>query len=243
MAQPETLTGGVPTSGVPTISAVRPAPPMRTLASKLAEVMAAVGRIPKRGYNDHFKYKFATESDVADRIRRELAERNVILIPAVTECVRHEMGKTSSGAVKALTELKMTFTFRDGDSGESITTPWLGSGIDTEDKGVPKAMTSGEKYFLLKMFLIPTGDDPDAAGPTEAVRGRKPEVASEGITTPMIKRLREMMKQHNTNVDEFKAWMDKRFGYKKAEDIRRVHYNVIERYIVEGVDVTTGEEG
>ena len=36
-----------------------------------------------------------------------------------------------------------------------------GTGADTQDKGVGKAMTGAYKYMLLKTFAIPTGDDPD----------------------------------------------------------------------------------
>lgn len=134
----------------------------RALVKKLAQVMKAVERIPKNGYNEHFKYSFAREADIVEAIRKELADRNVMLLPGITAASRTEVGKTGSGAVKALTLLKMTFTFIDGDSGEEIERPWQGAGIDTEDKGTYKAMTGAEKYFLLKTFLIPTGDDPEA---------------------------------------------------------------------------------
>lgn len=133
----------------------------KSLVTKLAEVMAAVERIAKRGRNDHFKYDFATEADIAAAIRKELSSRQVMLIPAVTGEARVVVGKTSSGAEKALTQIDMLFTFMDGESGEQIERPWKGVGIDSEDKGLYKAMTGGEKYFLLKTFLIPTGDDPE----------------------------------------------------------------------------------
>ena len=42
-----------------------------------------------------------------------------------------------------------------------------GSGVDTQDKGVGKAMTYSYKYMLLKTFAIPTGEDPDKIGSEE----------------------------------------------------------------------------
>lgn len=36
--------------------------------------------------------------------------------------------------------------------------------MDDADKGLYKAYTGGEKYFLLKNFLLPTGIDPDNSG-------------------------------------------------------------------------------
>ena len=42
---------------------------------------------------------------------------------------------------------------------------WTGESLDTQDKGITKAATSAEKYFLMKTFVISTGDakdDPDS---------------------------------------------------------------------------------
>ena len=38
----------------------------------------------------------------------------------------------------------------------------MGAGDDGADKGLYKAYTGAVKYFLMKTFLIPTGDDPEA---------------------------------------------------------------------------------
>ncbi|MNP04955.1 ERF superfamily protein [compost metagenome] len=44
-----------------------------------------------------------------------------------------------------------------------IECPWYSQGVDIAgEKGVGKALTYGEKYFILKFFNIPTDkDDPD----------------------------------------------------------------------------------
>lgn len=145
----------------------------RSLAKKMAEVMAAVNRIPKRGRNEFHKYDYATEADIVEAIRGELAQRHVILLPAITGKTRTPVGEKGS----VLTELDMAFTFLDGDSGEELTRAWLGAGTDKEDKGAYKAMTGGEKYFLLKTFLIPTGDDPETEErPTAAKKATAPPV-------------------------------------------------------------------
>lgn len=128
-----------------------------SLVKKLAEVMAAVDRVAKRGRNDFHRYDYATEADIAAAIRQELASRSVLLVPAITGESRVPVGEKG----EVLTTLDMEFTFYDGDSQEQITRPWKGYGTDKGDKGGYKAMTGGEKYLLLKTFLIPTGDDPE----------------------------------------------------------------------------------
>lgn len=147
-----------------------------SLVSKLAEVMAAVERIPKRGRNDFHKYDYATEADIAATIRKELASRQIMLIPSVEGMQRDPVGDKGS----VLTTLFMTFTFLDGESGETLDRKWLGAGTDKEDKGAYKAMTGGEKYFLLKTFLMPTGDDPEADDKNKATNKAtvKPDAAT-----------------------------------------------------------------
>jgi ERF superfamily protein len=136
-------------------------PDKRRLVAKLAEVMTAVERIPKRGHNVHFNYDYATEADIVAAIRLELAKRHVMLLPAVTAMQRDPVGEKGN----VLTTLIMDFTFMDGESGAEITRPWIGAGTDTADKGCYKAVTGGAKFFLLKTFLVPTGDDPEAEQP------------------------------------------------------------------------------
>jgi hypothetical protein len=141
-----------------------------SLAAKLAEVMAAVERVPKRGINDFHKYAYATEADIVAVVRKELASRHVILIPAILNSDRVAVGEKG----EFLTSLGMEFTFIDGESLERETFPWLGVGSDKGDKGAYKAMTGGEKYFLLKTFLIPTGDDPELDASLPDIQLREP---------------------------------------------------------------------
>lgn len=211
-----------------------------SLARKLAEVMAAVGRIPKRGYNEHFKYQFVLEADVLDVVRKELSDRKIILIPQILSVER-------TGA--NLTQIAMRFTFMDGETLETIDYSWFAQGQDTQDKGISKAATSGEKYFLLKAFLIPTGDDPDQDGALKepkrpaATATRPPAEAKPDliITAEQGRRIKSLMKAHNTHVDEFKAWVKARFHVTDARELRQKHYEAITRYIIEGIDITTGE--
>lgn len=128
------------------------------LVKKLAEVMQAVERVPKRGRNEFHKYDYATEADIVAVVRLELARRGVMLFPAIVGESRVPVGDKGS----VLTALDMEFEFVDGVTGETIKKSWKGYGTDKEDKGGYKAMTGGEKYFLLKTFLMPTGDDPEA---------------------------------------------------------------------------------
>lgn len=158
----------------------------KTLVAKLAAVMAVVERVPKNGYNDFHRYRYAMEADIVAVVRQELASRHVMLVPSVESMQREPVGEKG----QILTTLTMTFTFLDGESGETLTRSWIGAGTDKEDKGAYKAMTGGEKYFLLKTFLMPTGDDPEADDqPKHTAKGseeRREQVQASGSSTKAV---------------------------------------------------------
>lgn len=133
----------------------------RSLVKKLAEVTAALGRIPKNGFNKFHNYHYAMEADVVEAVRGEYAQRHLMLFPSVmTE--RTELRTTKSGGTENLVTLLVAFTIADGDSGEEQTFHIAGQGQDAGDKGTYKAMTGATKYALMKLHLLPTGDDPEA---------------------------------------------------------------------------------
>jgi hypothetical protein len=133
------------------------APPPPTLVGKLAAVMAAVERVPKSGWNDFHKYHYATEADLSDAVRSNLAKNGVMLIPSVDK-IEWRGVQTKNGEEKIAT-LTVRFTATDGKDKIEFTV--IGEGQDRGDKATYKAMTSAMKYALVKLFLIPTGDDPE----------------------------------------------------------------------------------
>ncbi|MGB9791326.1 MAG: ERF family protein [Thermacetogeniaceae bacterium] len=129
----------------------------KSLACKLAQVMSEVQSVPKKGYNDFHKYNYVMEADLLEAIRDKLAQKKVFIFSSVDELIQEG----------TLTTVKMTFTFVDGESGEQFSVTYYGTGDDKGDKGAYKAYTGALKYFLMKTFLVPTGDDPEADTETD----------------------------------------------------------------------------
>ena len=131
--------------------------------------------------------------------------------------------------------------FLDGETGASIKKPWRGYGTDKEDKGGYKAMTGGEKYFLLKTFLIPTGDDPEATDDARDQRARDTKPSAEtpaakvnpatpqAIQRPGVindaqrKRMHTIATKHGWKAEIVKAWL-LTVGYQSSKDIRVKDY-------------------
>ena len=138
----------------------------RSLVRKLAEVTAAVGRIPKNGTNKFHNYQYVMEADLVDAVRAEYAKRHLVMWPNV-ETERTEKVTTSSGKTENLVTLGVLFSVEDGESGEVRSFSIIGQGQDAGDKGSYKAMTGATKYALMKLHLIATGDDPETDSGTD----------------------------------------------------------------------------
>src|SRR5687767_10651460 len=122
------------------------APVKPSLVKKLSAIMAIVNRIPKRGHNDFHNYDYATEADIVEAVRGELASRNLMILPRATRREAINITRTTNKGEKSttLTFADMTFAVEDGDSGEIREFPWTGCGEDSGDKGIYKAMTGAE---------------------------------------------------------------------------------------------------
>lgn len=132
------------------------------LYEKLLDIQKSVDTIIKDGRNQSDKYDFASDENVLDTFRPLMDERKLLLIPRMKSASIHE-GTTRSGTVRYLTEITFDMVWHDTESGEELSVPWYSQGVDLAgEKGVGKAATYAEKYFLLKFFHIPTKrDDPD----------------------------------------------------------------------------------
>jgi hypothetical protein len=136
---------------------------------KLIEVRKTVPYLQKE--NPGTQYKYVSSSQVLANVRGKMDELGLLLIPAVIghnvtgEVVEYMDGNRPKKTSTYFTELEMTMTWVNAEKpDETIVCPWYAQGVDIAgEKGVGKALTYGEKYFLLKSFNIATDkDDPDS---------------------------------------------------------------------------------
>ena len=129
-------------------------PPL-SLANKILKIMQDVEYLQKDNVNSFHKYKYITEAKVSKVFRDKFIEYKMILIPSAKY---HDMEN-------GITNIDMTVAIICCETGEKIEVPWAGQGADKGDKGMYKAFTGGLKYFLMKTFMLPTGDDPEKFNP------------------------------------------------------------------------------
>ncbi len=144
----------------------------KTIDAAILAVMDAVPYVCKTGTIDlkgkGRSYKYAGEADLISKIRPAMLANGLTLTPAGMELVAHE---TYPGQYGPVNRVIVRATYRLGHtSGQSLTVTTLGEGCDQGDKATPKALTGALKVCLREMFVVETGEDPDATPSTKQQR-------------------------------------------------------------------------
>jgi len=141
---------------------VAPAPCIPSLAKKMARVMGEITRVEKNGRHPHHGYQYATSDDVFQAVRLAMAKHNLAVFPNMVSWRQEPVGK------QVRTYGVFEFTLVCGDTGESKVCHWQAEADDTQDKGINKVATAALKNFLLKAFVMSTGEDAEdtEANPT-----------------------------------------------------------------------------
>lgn len=136
------------------------------LYEKLLKIKESVEYLQKE--NEGQQYNFVSSSQVISALRKKMNEYKLLLIPEVEEArynvITEKISSKGNPTVDLLTELFIHFKWVNVENPqETLIVKWYGQGVDTSgEKGIGKAYTYAEKYFLLKFFNIPTDkDDPD----------------------------------------------------------------------------------
>ena len=136
---------------------------------KLLAVRKAVPYLQKASQGH--QYNYTGSSQVLGAVREKLDELGLILITKVVD--HNVLAETVENVDKYnnnkktttyFTELTLEYTWVNAEKPEeTITIPFYAQGVDIAgEKGVGKALTYSEKYFMLKQFNIATDqDDPD----------------------------------------------------------------------------------
>lgn len=130
----------------------------KNLAEKLAAIRLEMGSLSPDKTNKDQNYKYISADKVLERAGDVVAKYGVVIIPSVVETeLKFVPRANKSDRIDAV--VRMTIVVTDGDSDYSA--DWTGAGNDytAPDKAIYKAITSGHKYFLMKLFNIGIGNE------------------------------------------------------------------------------------
>ena len=136
---------------------------------KISEVMKAIEYLTKDDKVEFgtTKYKAISEEKVTTAVRKELVKQGIVIIPIMQESTVTELIRTEK-SVNQRADVHTRYRIQNiDDVNDFIEVESNGSGVDTQDKAVGKAMTYAYKYMLLRTFAIPTGEDPDKISSAE----------------------------------------------------------------------------
>lgn len=200
-----------------------------TLYKKIATVTAAVSRIPKNGENTFHRYRYATESDITDGLRALLHDNGLAFLPP--SVIAWERDETiDNPKLGPRTRVLVQFAIGCTETGEVFTAQLWGEGQDTSDKGFYKAYTGAVKYFLMKTFLIATGDDPEQDQ-------RQPERPQAPARAP------EQRAAANGHTPRNTTEAERRFFGRYGETINGSDWAAVQRYLSSRAPKPTTIEG
>tara|TARA_R110000787_G_scaffold205811_1_gene316081 strand:+ start:78 stop:707 length:630 start_codon:yes stop_codon:yes gene_type:complete len=118
------------------------------LVSAIGAAMSDVGYVRGTGTNDHHRYNYTSDEDLAAAVQPAMARHGIAMFP--TSCQIDRSGDRCT----VVQSWRVAHT-----SGQWMQLEIAGEGVDKQDKGTAKALTGARKYMLRLLFCIPTGDD------------------------------------------------------------------------------------
>lgn len=157
------------------------------------------------------QYKATGEVDVLEAVKPLEHRYGVYSYPANREILESDTltQNTQYGEKSNLfIRIKVTYRFVNIDKpSEFIETVSFAEGIDSGDKGSGKAMTYADKYALMKVYKISTGEDPDkdASGEykkTNSKENKKKKTDDEQLTEE-VEKVNEIWAFYNSHKSTF----------------------------------------
>ena len=170
-------------------------------------------------------YKAISEEKVTSELRKAMIKHGIVIIPIEMITKREdETLKDFQGndKVNRITTVETRYRIQKIDDKDGyIIAVSAGTGVDTQDKGVGKAMTYAYKYLLLRTFAIPTGEDADQI--SSEVYSSQFQTQKAKITEAEESELRIRIKESNVPTARVVNVLNE-YGYKTLKEIEESKY-------------------
>ena len=198
---------------------------------KIMEVMKNIEYLTKDDKVEfgNTKYKAISEEKVTTAVRKELIKQGIVIIPILQESKVTELIRTEK-SVNQRADVHTRYRIQNvEDVNDFIEVESNGSGVDTQDKAIGKAMTYAYKYMLLRTFAIPTGEDPDKVSSAETDAKIEKEIETLGNKTidKMKADLLNQAIEKNHIKDEVVEIVLANYGYTNTNQIKNKDYEKI----------------
>lgn len=130
------------------------------LAVKIAKAALDVGgKLSPDKRNKEQGYDYISADKILSMCGQALSSQGVAVIPTVTEKAVNIYEYANGTKRRYDASVSITFYITDGET--DTTALWFGAGSDytVPDKALYKAITSGHKYFLMKLLCVGAGNE------------------------------------------------------------------------------------
>lgn len=158
-----------------------------SLVAKIkAAALAIGGRMKGDKRNKDQQYDYISADKALSELGQALFDAGVVVIPTITASVVTTAEYADNyGKAKRRFDAEVTFIMLLTDGEGDLSLPWRGMGTDyaSPDKALYKAITSGHKYFLLKLLCIGEGNE-DSEHETPEKPAARPVASGNGHEPP-----------------------------------------------------------
>lgn len=154
-------------------------------------------------------YKAITEEKVTSIVRESLIKHGIAIIPIdmQTKVNSEVIGERINRLTHIDVKYRIVNTEDPADFIEAVSS---GTGVDTQDKGIGKAMTYAYKYLLLRTFAIPTGEDADMISSEAYTEKLMDAVANDEAEKQKLRDIILMLAKNDA--DRVDSYLSKKFG-------------------------------
>lgn len=160
---------------------------MSELATKITKAGLEVGgKLSADKTNQEQRYDYISADKINSVCGQALFNQGVSVMPHVETCDTKLFEYTDNyGKSKRRYDAYIGMKFTISDGSETIELMWVGLGSDytVPDKAAYKAITSGHKYFLMKLLCVGAGNE-DGEHETEEPQVTKPQPAQKAAPKP-----------------------------------------------------------
>lgn len=212
---------------------------MKNLYQKISKVMQDVTYLQKDdsvGFGNN-KYRAITEEKVTTEVGKSMRKHGLVILPIGVEERREDFDVVRANGkhgTDRITTITTKYLVADSESGESMEVCSAGAGVDSQDKGIGKALTYAYKYLLLRMFAVPTGEDPDKQASEDSTPSQQSTQSNnQGYITQQQRQdlQKNAIKLHGNDAIAAITGMLNYFKLTKTSEIKKDDYEKAQQFI------------
>jgi hypothetical protein len=157
----------------------------------ILKTMLEIAPIAKNRTNSMQNFKYRGIDDVYQGLQHIMANNGLYSTSKIID-VNYSTHTKKDGGLAFMIKGTVEYTLHH-ESGQTVSSQVLTSGMGSDDKDAFKAMSGAHKYFLLQLFMIPTEEPKDPEYETLVVGDGPSKVSTESVN-PSVEKANKMKK-------------------------------------------------